>query len=291
MDRNPLRCDVGLAPAIPLLNPQVWPSKGTSESLQHEHKGTHLSEIHPQESTPDIGIEKISFGSTPPEAVLKLRQYAAQDLMMCRAIVVTLELTRMSKARTGIRNWMLFWKEIYRPFLAEQIIAVVSAASLEIDRLFKASAQRLCLLACSIGQRMIDLRTSQEATSIWRQMEHQITRYRKLRQRSAQIVFDKLRCRLERIPVDISDDLFDDLKRGIFALDPSGNYHPGDPIAEAWDRRVDCMAHAEAYVRQQPDLPSRPGFNDGFRLAMNVASAGADDPHTAYGNTQSLSDY
>ncbi|KAE8382177.1 hypothetical protein BDV26DRAFT_253993 [Aspergillus bertholletiae] len=41
-----------------------------------------------------------------------------------------------------------------------------------------------------------------------------------------------MRMHMESIPVKVSDELFDDMKRGVFALDVFCDYHPGDPVAE-----------------------------------------------------------
>jgi hypothetical protein len=37
---------------------------------------------------------------------------------------------------------------------------------------------------------------------------------------------------MELIPVKVGNELFDDMKRGVFALDIYCDYHPGDPVAE-----------------------------------------------------------
>ncbi|WEW58404.1 hypothetical protein PRK78_003872 [Emydomyces testavorans] len=250
------------------------PCSSVNASLEHEPS------IDFPASPADSGIEIVTFRSEPSEAVLALRHYAAQDLAMCRETIVILELTRMRKSRIGMRNWIIFWIQIYDSCLAQKIIGVVGAVYLEIDRLFRRTAQQMCHITYNIGKRMAQIRTAHEAKTIWHQMEQQIIRYREMRRSCAQLIFDRLRCNLEGIPVDVPNELFDDLKRGIFSLDRFGDYHPGDPKAEEWDRRANRETHAEAYIRQQPDLPTRPGFNSEFQTALQAASAGFDEFNT-----------
>lgn len=228
-------------------------------------------------SSADFDAETVTFQSEPPETIRNLRYYAAQDAETCREVVITLELNRMRKARIGLRNWICFWERIYKHALADTIRNAVSVTFVEIDQLFRTTAQQICHVTSSTRKRMLQLRTVHEAKSIWRQMELRILRFRNMRRYRAQILFDELRCNLETIPVDVADALFDDLKRGVFALDPVGDYHPGDFEAEEWEKQVDGKLQAAAYITHQPDLPNRPGFTDDYQRVLHAASTGFED--------------
>ncbi|EEP76724.1 predicted protein [Uncinocarpus reesii 1704] len=276
---NPLSPKLYLS-RIPLpLRPRVTTPDNTVKCLQYLPQDPPLDQ-EPEANIPDSAIKSVTFRSEPSEAVLSLRHYVAQDLAMCRKIIVTLELTRMRKARLGLQNWILFWRQIYDANLARTITLVVSTVYMELDQLFRATAQNMCHITYNIGKRMALLRTVHEARAVWHQMEQQIVRWRNIRRSRAQKIFHDLRLDLENIPVDVPEMLFDDLKRGIFALDPFGDYHPGDAEAEEKDKQADGKACAEDYVNQQPDLPSRPGFSNEFHMALQAASAGFDDNYS-----------
>ncbi|KMU89972.1 hypothetical protein CIHG_07655 [Coccidioides immitis H538.4] len=236
----------------------------------------HAPDSDPLASPTVSGMNTVTFRSEPSETIINIRHYAAQDLATCRKIIVMLELTRMRKARKGIGHWILFWRQIYDPGLAQAMTRAVTLVFLEVEQLFRTMAQQMCFITRNVGKRMAHLRTIHEARTIWRQLEQQIIWFRKIRRSRAQILFDKLRRGLENIPVDVPDHLFDDVKRGIFALDPFGDYHPGDSMAEEWDKHAVGKEYAEVYLRQQQDLPSRPGFNGEFQGALHAASTGLD---------------
>lgn len=274
---NPLKfsCTPLVLPIRPRVEsstcPLNYPPSSPSDSAQRQT--SRQSRASPAE----LDGGRVQFRSEPPKVITNLRFYAAQDLEACQELLASLELNRMRKARIGLRNWICFWERIYKQPLADIIRAYVIRTFLAIDHLFRTIAQQICHITHSTGRRMMKLRTVQEAKSIWRQMEIRILRLRDIRRHRAQALFEKLRLNLEAIPVDVDDWLFDDLKRGVFALDAVGDYHPGDLGAEEWEKEVDGKMQAIEYAAYQPDLPIRPGFSNHFQMALHRASAGYEE--------------
>jgi hypothetical protein len=74
--------------------------------------------------------------------------------------------------------------------------------------------------------------SEKEILLVLEQMEDEVGVRRRRRRKKAQAILNKMRAHVEAIPVKVSDELFDDMKRGVFALDVFCDYHPGDPVAE-----------------------------------------------------------
>lgn len=146
-----------------------------------------------------------------------------------------------------------------------------------MDKIFKMAAEHIINTIAITDERIASARSEDEIGCLLRQMELQINRCVELRQIKAQIIFEATRVNLEKIPVDVGDAMFDDLKRGIFALDSVGNYHPGDPAAEEKDKHVGRPIAGENYIFQQPDLLFRPGFTGEFQDALEDAANTADE--------------
>lgn len=186
-------------------------------------------------------------------------------------MLISLELTRMSKARTGRRNWMIFWHRIYDAPLARTLCEEVDNVFSDVDTAFRAAAKHLCNLTFTIKRCLKAATTEAEVDSILEEMERFTIERREMRRERVLDLLDTLRSRIEDIPVHVSDELFDDLKRGIFALDYRGNYHPGDPEAEERDQQVGRPLEAIEFMRADPNLQWRSGFRDEFREAIERA--------------------
>jgi hypothetical protein len=115
-------------------------------------------------------------------------------------------------------------------------------------------------------------KTEAEIILLWQDMERRISLYRKWRRMHTRAILEELRDILEAIPAVVTDELFDDLKRGVFALDVLGDYHPGDPEAEANDLQENQPLNADDYIRADPNLGSRPGFAGDFQGDLPTAA-------------------
>ncbi|KAK2804727.1 hypothetical protein FQN50_006465 [Emmonsiellopsis sp. PD_5] len=226
-------------------------------------------------SRTDSGIEIVD---TPPceplvsPSVLQARRNARAVLNNCRSSLLSLELTRMQKSRIGLRNWIAFWHRIYSAKLAKVICSMIAAAAPKIDKVFRSVAKALFDLSYQTGKNIEEATTDELILRIWEVMERQTIAYREVRDRYVNSILEDLRVRIEYIPVDITDELFDDLKRAIFYLDPFGNYHPGSREAEERDWQSHTNLHAGAYLRSDPDLVERPGFRPDFQIALQTAA-------------------
>lgn len=220
---------------------------------------------------PDPGIETIKFASTPA-SVIHGRKAAAEILSLCRTMLTTLELTRMRKARIGLQYWTGFWHRIYKAPLSDDICYCVREMYPKMDEIFKITAEHIMKIIAIAEERIARAQSEGEIAVLLRQMELQIKQCVEIRQINAQIIFETMRLNFERIPVDVGDEMYDDLKRGIFALDSDGNYHPGDPVAEEKDKHVGRPLWGGGYISNQPDLLFRPGFTGEFQEALADAS-------------------
>ncbi|ODH52116.1 hypothetical protein GX48_01670 [Paracoccidioides brasiliensis] len=230
-------------------------------------------------SPADSGIEIVdrslclnAYASVPP-SVLEARKNAKYVLNNCRATLLALELTRMRKSRIGMSSWVAFWHRIYDPELARAICATIVRVAPKIDKVFRSIAKELFDLSYKIGADIERATTDAQIIRCWQLMEQETVAYRNLRERYVTAILEDLRLSIEAIPVDISDDLFNDLKRAIFVVDPTGNYHPGDPEAEERDILSLTRPEAREYVRADPQLILRPGFSSDFRSALEQAAA------------------
>ncbi|KAK2785737.1 hypothetical protein FQN52_008286 [Onygenales sp. PD_12] len=228
-------------------------------------------------SMTDSGIEIID---TPPceplvsPSVPEARRNARVVLNNCRSSLLFLELTRMRQSRIGLSNWVAFWYRIYSANLAKVICSTIAAAAPKIDKVFRSVAKALFDLSYQTGESIEEATTDELILRLWEAMEKQTIAYREVRDRYVNSILEDLRIRIEAIPVDITDELFNDLRRAIFYVDPFGNYHPGSREAEERDRQSHTNLQAEAYLRSDPNLVERPGFRPDFQIALQTAANG-----------------
>jgi hypothetical protein len=245
------------------------------ESVMHPkltHRKYGRSSTRSTASTPDPVFEIRPPPQLVAQSFIQAREQAIHTLEMCRSILLSLEMTRMCKARTGARNWMLFWHRIYYPELARALCGEVNQMFPKIDTTFRTSAKSLCNLTYTVSRCIKAATTEAEIVNILEEMERTTIERREIRRECVLDLLDCLRVRIEDIPVEVSDELFDDMKRGVFALDARGDYHPGDADAEARDRQIGQPLEAGDYVRADPQLPWRPGFREEFREAITRAT-------------------
>lgn len=103
-------------------------------------------------------------------------------------------------------------------------------------------------------------------------LENEVGVRRRRRRRRAAAILGKMRAVIEEIPVKVGEELFDEMKRGVFALDVFCDYHPGDPVAEARDRMgsvrfvdqpEDVVISSDAYQRWLADANGAGGGGGG----------------------------
>ncbi|KAK2741917.1 hypothetical protein FQN57_005476 [Myotisia sp. PD_48] len=214
-----------------------------------------------------------------PSSMVESRLAAASILTSCRSVLTSLELNRMRRSRSGLQAWTDFWNRIYQAKLAEPMAVCVRRVFYKIDGSFKSTFYAICEIIRRTGSQISRARSDHDIEDLLEEMEMRIRRLVSLRQIRAITLLERLRVDLERIPLDICDEKFEDLMRGIFALDAEGNYHPGDKIAELNDRRqVVERIEGQEFISSQPDLILRPGFTPEFSRALySAAVSKADD--------------
>lgn len=231
---------------------------------------TGSSVTHPDS---DWGSQRQRQRRFTPLPLLRARSDAMQTLATCRTVILSLELTRMRKSRIGFAYWMAFWERIYERRLARTLCTRVSIALSKVDGIFQDASKELNELTWQVGRSVTKAQSEREILKLLEQMEMDVAALRRRRRKRAQGLLKKLRTSIEDIPVDVSDELFDDLKRGIFALDVFCDYHPGDPEAEERDRQPkDEPLDVDGFVEADPHLAYRPGFGDEFYDAVERAT-------------------
>lgn len=160
------------------------------------------------------------------------RRGALHTLALCQNVITTLELTRLRKSRTGVFYWLAFWERLYPRAFARTLASRVTGALTRIDILFRTVASELHQITQRIEYAVAHALTEKEILLLLEQMEDEVGARRRRRRKKAQAILNKMRAHVETIPVKVSDELFDDMKRGVFALDVFCDYHPGDPVAE-----------------------------------------------------------
>ncbi|KAL4957375.1 hypothetical protein BDW69DRAFT_180693 [Aspergillus filifer] len=173
---------------------------------------------------------------TARENLEMTRLEALHTLDTCRHVIATLELTRLRKSRTGLYHWMAFWERLYERSFASMLSSRVMAALYKVDALFRAVSFDLHQLARKTEFAVCSASTEKEILRILERMESEVLTRGKRRRRKAQHILQKMRANIEAIPVKVNDELFDDMKRGVFALDVFCDYHPGDERAEQTER-------------------------------------------------------
>ncbi|KAL4798307.1 hypothetical protein BDV19DRAFT_386587 [Aspergillus venezuelensis] len=173
---------------------------------------------------------------TARENLEMTRLEALHTLDTCRHVIATLELTRLRKSRTGLYHWMAFWERLYERSFASMLSSRVMAALYKVDALFRAVSFDLHQLARKTEFAVCSASSEKEILRILERMESEVLTRGKRRRRKAQHILQKMRTNIEAIPVKVNDELFDDMKRGVFALDVFCDYHPGDERAEQTER-------------------------------------------------------
>lgn len=210
---------------------------------------TELPPARPTASDPSHrfyrSIESVSRADSPnPEepasangdesqaSIEDTRRGALHTLSLCKSVITTLELTRLRKSRTGIFYWLAFWERLYSRGFARSLGSRVTAALTKVDILFRTVANELHQLTQRMEYAIAHAPTEKDILLMLEQMEDEVGVRRRRRRKKAQAILNKMRVHIEGIPVKVSDELFDDMKRGVFALDVFCDYHPGDPVAE-----------------------------------------------------------
>ncbi|KAJ9249999.1 hypothetical protein DTO195F2_8314 [Paecilomyces variotii] len=252
----------------------------------HDLASAKFRQYHPQKKkkkgTSSVPFTCAESRKGPPRyyasiPLLQARSDAFQTLSACRNVIACLELTRMSKSRIGFAYWVDFWERLYERPLARSLTSRVSIVRAKVDTIFQKTSKELNHLTWEVEKGVAAAGSEKEVLRLLERMETDVALHRRRRRRSAQALLDKLRDSIEQIPVDVSDELFDDLKRGIFALDPFCDYHPGDPDAEKRDRQPrDEPLDAEGFVQGDPELAYRPGFGREFIGAIQRVTAGRE---------------
>lgn len=184
----------------------------------------------------------------PPVPTLEeTRRNALHTLALCRAIIATLEVARIYKSRVGSAYWFVFWEKLYRPSLARALGSRVSQGMSKINTLFRTVSVDLHNLTQRMEHAVRGTGSEQEILMLLEHLEDEVGVCRRRRRKRAANILDKMRASIETIPVNVSDDLFDELKRGVFALDVFCDYHPGDPARELMDRT------GSTWLVNQPD--------------------------------------
>jgi hypothetical protein len=164
------------------------------------------------------------------------RLEALHTLDTCRHVIAALELTRLRKSRSGLCHWIAFWEQLYERSFAAMLTSRVMAPLYKVDALFRAVSFDLHRLAHKTELAIASATSEKEILHILERMEDEVSIRRKRRRRKAQHILLKMRANLEAIPVKVNDELFEDMKRGVFALDVFCDYHPGDEQAEQTER-------------------------------------------------------
>ncbi|KAL2831764.1 hypothetical protein BDW59DRAFT_139989 [Aspergillus cavernicola] len=218
-----------------------------------------------------------------PESLEMTRLEALHTLNACRHVIATLELNRLRKSRTGLYNWIAFWEQLYERSFAALLTSRVTLVLYKIDALFRAVSFDLHQLAQRTELAVASASSEKEIFHILERMEDEVSIRGKRRRRKACHMLEKLRANIEAIPVKVSDELFDDLKRGVFALDFFGDYHPGDERAERSER----MWH-QHYIGQSVGLVAVSPYL--YRQWRESAVSDSSLPLTAYSSNTCWTD-
>ncbi|PYH81674.1 hypothetical protein BO82DRAFT_392167 [Aspergillus uvarum CBS 121591] len=167
--------------------------------------------------------------TTPAHLIETTRRTALYTLTLCRNVITILELTRLRKSRIGLLHWLEFWNRYYGRRFGRALAAHVTQALGRVDALFRGVAADLHQLTQRVQHAVATaLHTEHEILGLLERMEDEVGVRRRRRRKKAQAILGSMRARLEAIPVKVSDELLDDLKRGVFALDVYCDYYPGD---------------------------------------------------------------
>lgn len=252
-------------------------NKPVQQSSQLGSHGAQENSSHPPDTIEKTGPGKASC-SNPNHpldaALLGARVDALHTLSLCRTVITSLELTRMRKSRVGFSYWLSFWQQLYERSLARSLGSIVSSARSKIDFLFRDVSRELQQVAARMEHAVTQAASEKEILNILERMEAQVGYLRNRRREKAQEIVDKMRAAIQAIPVIVSDELLDDMKRGIFALDVYCNYYPVDSETED----CQCIGPGRFLYEQQyayiVDLQAqnRPNIMPAPPVAVNTMS-------------------
>ncbi|KAI9374380.1 hypothetical protein BJX61DRAFT_532401 [Aspergillus egyptiacus] len=211
------------------------------------------------------------------------RLEALHTLSTCRHVIAALELTRLRKSRLGMCHWISFWQNLYERSFATSLIRRVAAALYQIDALFRAVSFDLHQLTQRTELAVATASSEKKILHVLERMEDEVRMRGRRRRRKAQHIFQKLRASIEAIPVKVGDELFDDMKRGVFALDVFGDYHPGDARAEQVER-----SWSQHFINQRVGLVAVSPYLYGQWRQSAVTDA--TQPLTAYSSNTRWTD-
>ncbi|RJE25713.1 hypothetical protein PHISCL_01976 [Aspergillus sclerotialis] len=244
-------------------------STDTASSLETDPTTAPSTTTSPSQSAQGQGQEQASSPTLE-----ETRSNALNTLAMCRTVIVTLEITRMYKSRLGFSWWLAFWEKIYDRTLAHALGARVTTALNKINLLFRSVSSDLKRMTAKMEKAVRRAKSSPEILKYLEYMENEVGVRRRNRRDKASSILNRMRAGIENIPVKVTDELFDDMKRGIFALDVFCDYHPGDPEAEARDRlgprrleenREEARESAFGYTTWEEDeVGGERSLGDGF---------------------------
>ncbi|PWY89270.1 hypothetical protein BO70DRAFT_359552 [Aspergillus heteromorphus CBS 117.55] len=230
-------------PTAPI--PRSTTTTNTNEQSERFYRTVECENRHESAEFPDRNAVAEAAAVRRQLSLEDTRRNALHTLSLCRSVIASLEITRLHKSRTGLHYWLGFWERIYeRPF-ARMLSSRVTGALARIDTLFRAVSNELHQLTRRMNQDITHATSEQEILRLLERMEEEVGTRRRRRRKKAQSIVQKMRANIESIPVKVTDELFDDLKRGVFALDVYCDYHPGDSVAEehesAWPERCSPM--------------------------------------------------
>lgn len=181
-----------------------------------------------------------------PSTLEETRGNALRTLALCSNIIAVLEVTRMYKSRLGFCWWTAFWERLYDRDLARALGSRAMRATAKINDLFRAVADDLNRITQRMEYAVRQAESGQEILMYLEHMEDEVGVLRRHRRKKARTILNRMRASMECIPVKVTDELFDEMKRGVFALDVFCDYHPGDPQAELRDRtgHTQLLEHA-----------------------------------------------
>lgn len=166
----------------------------------------------------------------------QMRAQAIRNFEKCRASIAQEEAVRLQKTRIGCNNWAHFWQNIYPRHIVRELLIRVAKTRADIDRLYRRSAEVYGKLIQkaegSVLSRHGAIATS-EALKMFKPAENDLGRVRRKRTRN---ILRRLRASFGEIPLKISNEQFNDMKRGLFSLCEDGEYHDGDAQAEERER-------------------------------------------------------
>ncbi|KAJ5114464.1 hypothetical protein NUU61_000223 [Penicillium alfredii] len=197
-----------------------------------------------------------------PEPLRNAKIEAYRIVIQCHWLVGDLEVERMTKSRLGVSAWSRYWHNVYSYYDLRKIGDAVSAALHDINVLYLGLAVGLHELLERTDNQIThssnEAMVAQAMTTMEQEVDRRWDRCRHRAHRTIEIMRDTIQSEL---PLVISDDLLDRMKRGIFALTPDYGYAPGRTYPETpepepqelWERsQEDYMLTADPFWDEMP---------------------------------------